>query len=483
MKRNRLRVALYIRVSSQEQATEGYSIGEQTERLKKYAEAMDWDIYKIYVDPGYSGGNTDRPGLNELIRDVETGDIDKVVVYKLDRLSRSQLDTLFLIEKVFLANETDFVSMSENFDTSTPFGRAMIGILAVFAQLEREQIKERMGMGKEAIAKMGKWNGGTEPIGYDYNIAESKLIVNEYEKMQILELYDLYLKGVSLRRIETIFIEKGYKHKHGVWDPKAMKRVLRNNLYLGFMKYKGVSYPGEHEPIIDEETYNKAVKLLDERVEAYKLTGIKAGGQTTFLGGIIYCKQCGAKYSKNDWKQPNGNTTKIYACYSRSKKVRKMVKDPNCKNKNWHRDELDGIIFDEIKKLAMDPNYIHELKADKVVTSDEPNKIDLIKKEIANVDAQISRFMDLYGIGKFTIEQVSDKVDPLNEQRKKLNKELELLNAEAGAISGERAIEILESFEDIIEVGDFDEIRMLIESLIYYIELDNDDVYIHWKFA
>jgi benzoyl-CoA reductase/2-hydroxyglutaryl-CoA dehydratase subunit BcrC/BadD/HgdB len=91
--------------------------------------------------------------------------------------------------------------------------------------------------------------------------------------------------------------------------------------------------------------------------------------------------------------------------------------------------------------------------------------------------------MDLYGIGKFTIEQVSDKVDPLNEQRKKLNKELELLNAEAGAISGERAIEILESFEDIIEVGDFDEIRMLIESLIYYIELDNDDVYIHWKFA
>lgn len=481
--RNVLRVALYIRVSSQEQATEGYSIGEQTDRLKKYAEAMGWDIYKIYVDPGYSGGNTDRPGLNELIRDVESGEIDKVVVYKLDRLSRSQKDTLILIEDVFKPNNVDFVSMSENFDTSTAIGSAVLGLLAVFAQLERSQIQERMGMGKEAIAKMGKWNGGTEPIGYDYNIAESKLVVNEYEKMQILELYDLYLKGTPLRTIETIFLNKGYKHKHGLWDPKSMKRVLRNNIYLGYMKYRGVSYPGEQEAIIDEETYNKAQQLLDERVEAYKLTGIKPGGQTTFLGGLLYCKQCGGKFAKNDWRQRTGKYTKIYGCYSRSKKVKKMVKDPNCKNKYWKRDELDGIIFDEIKKLAMDPSYIHELKTDKVTTSDEPNKIDIIKKEIANVDEQISRFMDLYGIGKFTIEQVSDKVDPLNEQRKKLIKELEVLNAEAGAISEERAIEILESFEDIIEVGDFDEIRLLIESLIYYIELDNDDVYIHWKFA
>jgi site-specific DNA recombinase len=98
--RNVLRVALYVRVSSQEQADEGYSIGEQTDRLKKYAEAMGWEIYKIYVDPGYSGGNMDRPGLNAMIKDVESGVIDTVVVYKLDRLSRSQFDTLYLIEKV-----------------------------------------------------------------------------------------------------------------------------------------------------------------------------------------------------------------------------------------------------------------------------------------------------------------------------------------------------------------------------------------------
>ena len=483
MKRNKIRVALYIRVSTAEQASEGYSVGEQTTRLKKYTEAMEWDIYKIYVDPGYSGGNTDRPGLSEMIRDVETGEIDKVVVYKLDRLSRSQLDTLYLIEKVFLAHNTDFVSMSENFDTSTPFGRAMIGILAVFAQLEREQIKERMGMGKEAIAKMGKWNGGTEPIGYDYNITESRLVTNEYEKMQVRELFDLYINGTPLRTIESIFMEKGYRHKHGVWNPNSMKRTLRNNIYLGYMKYAGVSYKGEHEIILDEETFEKAQKLLDERVEAYKLTGIKPGGQTTFLGGLLYCKQCGGKYAKNDWKQRDGKKTKIYACYSRSKKVRLMIKDPNCKNKNWNRDILDEIVFSEIKKLAVDPSYIREIQKEKSAIREEPNKIDIIRSEIAKIDDQISRFMDLYGIGRFTIEQVDGKVNPLNERKNALLKELSVLNAESGAITEEEAIEILESFEDVIERGEFDEIRLLIESLIYYIELDNEDVYIHWKFA
>ena len=122
-----LKVVIYVRVSTAEQAKEGYSIGEQIERLQKYCEAMGWEIVETFIDPGYSGGDTERPGLQAMIKTVETTDVDKVVVYKLDRLSRSQKDTLFLIEDVFLANNTDFVSMSENFDTSTPFGRAMIG--------------------------------------------------------------------------------------------------------------------------------------------------------------------------------------------------------------------------------------------------------------------------------------------------------------------------------------------------------------------
>lgn len=179
-----MKIALYPRVSTQEQALNGHSIDEQIERMNKYCEAMGWQVYKTYTDAGYSGANTDRPALKRMIKDIEAGKIDKVLVYKLDRLSRSQLDTLYLIEKVFLANNTDFVSMSENFDTSTPFGRAMIGILAVFAQLEREQIKERMMMGKEARAKKGHYHGSNcYPIGYDY--IDGHLVPLEFEAIQI----------------------------------------------------------------------------------------------------------------------------------------------------------------------------------------------------------------------------------------------------------------------------------------------------------
>ena len=164
-----IRVAVYVRVSTNEQAEEGHSIGVQTEKLQAYCVARGWEVFKVYTDPGFSGSNMDRPALKSLFSDIESGLINTVLVYKLDRLSRSQRDTLYMIEDVFLAQGVDFISMTENFDTSTPLGRAMIGILSVFAQLEREQIKERMAMGNIARAASGLWRGGSgAPIGYDY---------------------------------------------------------------------------------------------------------------------------------------------------------------------------------------------------------------------------------------------------------------------------------------------------------------------------
>ena len=222
----------YVRVSTQEQVN-GYSIGEQIDRLRKYCDAHDWYVANVYTDAGYSGGNTDRPALKEMIDDVKSGKGDCVVVYKLDRLSRSQKDTLQLIEDTFLKNGCDFVSLSENFDTATPFGRAMIGILAVFAQLEREQIKERMTMGLQARVKSGNWKGGIRPKGYDY--IDGKLVINEYEAMQIRELFDRFTKGESIHSIVNIFYEKGYVTS-GL-NPRGIKYMLTNKTYAGYVKY------------------------------------------------------------------------------------------------------------------------------------------------------------------------------------------------------------------------------------------------------
>ena len=144
--------------------------------------------------------------------------------------------------------------------------------------------------------------------------------------------------------------------------------------------------------------------------------------------------------------------------------------------------ELDEIVFNEIRKLAKDPRHITNLREDKKNNTDDPTKIDILRAEIQNLNEQISRFMDLYGIGKFTIDQVSGKVDPLNERKLGLERELEQLNAEAGVLSEEEAFEVIHAFADILDREDFDEIRLALETLIYYIELDEDDVYIHWKF-
>lgn len=147
------KAAIYIRVSTQEQATEGYSIQAQTDRLTKYVEAKDFILYKKYIDAGYSASKLERPAMQELIQDVQSKKVDVVIVYKLDRLSRSQKDTMYLIEDIFRPNDVELISMQESFDTSTAFGSATVGMLSVFAQLERKSISERMITGRVERAK------------------------------------------------------------------------------------------------------------------------------------------------------------------------------------------------------------------------------------------------------------------------------------------------------------------------------------------
>lgn len=473
------RVFIYVRVSTQEQAKEGYSIEEQIDRLKKYCDAHGWIIVKIYIDAGYSGGNTDRPDLQNMIKDIEARKGDSVLVYKLDRLSRSQKDTLELIEDVFLANNCDFVSMNENFDTSTPFGRAMIGILAVFAQLEREQIKERMSMGREGRAKEGKWMGGGHiPIGYEY--VDGHLVINDYEAMQIREIHDLFQQGCGISKIERIFHEKGYTQKHGNWHTRRIRDVMMNNLYVGKIKFNGQCFDGDHPPIIDEETFEKTIKLY----QSLDYSNYKNNGRTSYLGGLIFCKRCTARYVATSYrdKKDREKRWRYYSCHSRRKINRTMIKDPNCKNDNYRMEALDNIVFDEIRKLAVDPNYIHEIKKENY-SQEDIDKENILKKEIAKIDSQKSRFMDLYGIGEFTVDELQEKVAPLNDQKKRLEIELENLTADKSKMSEEEVFEIVSNFSDVIDRGDFEEIRLLVNSLIDRIEIDGDDVTFKWKFA
>lgn len=465
----KMRVGLYPRVSGHEQE-DNYSIPEQIDRMKKYCESRDWMVYKIYTDSAYSGSNMDRPGLQDMIKDCQNGKLDMVLVYKLDRLSRSQKDTLFLIEDVFEKNGVGFTSMTENFDTSTPHGKFIIGILSVFAQLEREKIKERTMIGKDSRAKEGKWHGGKwVPIGYDYENGD--LVPNEYEAMQVREIADLFLKGTHVRTIERMMTEKGYRHKHGEWDAKTIKRVLKNPVNIGMIKNRDKWHKGIHEPIIEQKTFDEIQKLMQDRREKYGA----ARPHQSLLGGILYCKNCGARYARQSY-----NGIYYYMCYSRSKKMKKMIKDPTCKNRNFRMEELEGIVLSEIHKLAFEPGHIEKVRENRPV-SDMTEKIKSITSEIAKIDTKISKMMDLYALGTIDLDVISEKVSGLNSTKTALTKELETMKVPApeNVMTDEQIRDTAALMEKDFPLEDK---RNILQSLIYYVEIDGENILIHWRF-
>ena len=466
-----MRVALYPRVSGHEQE-DNYSIPEQIERMKKYCESRDWMVYKIYTDSVQTGATMDRPGLQSMIKDIEDGKIDMVLVYKLDRLSRSQKDTLYLIEDVFDKHDVGFTSMTENFDTSSPFGKAVLGVLAVFAQLERDKITERTTMGKKARAAEGKWHGSKWiPIGYNYE--DGLLQVNDYEKMQILEIADLFLKRTPVRTIANMMTEKGYKHKYGKWEAKTIKRVLANPVNLGLIKDGDTLHPGLHDAIIEQEMYDAIQVIMNERKEQY---GSNARPHKSLLAGFLFCKHCGGRYAR----QTNSDGRQYYSCYSRNKSQKKMIKDQNCKNKNYRAEELDIAVLLELNKLAIDPEYIQIVRENKP-KNDVNEKIKSITSEIEKINSQISKMMDLYAMGSIDMDMISSKVAELNKTKSALQKEIDSLDVpDADEMTVEEIQSIASRMND--ENLTLADKRNIIQSLIYYIEIDGEKILIHWKF-
>lgn len=469
------RVFIYIRVSTSEQAEEGYSLSEQQERLIKYAEAMGWTIVRVFIDPGYSGATLERPGLDELIASIKETDI--VLVDKLDRLSRSLFDTLYLIQKVFEPAGVAFVSKNEAFDTSTTFGMAMVGILAIFAELERKRIKERMMDGRNGRAKEGKWHGA-EPIGYDYDKTTGLLNVNSYEAMQVQEAFELAANRVPLAEIARELSGKGYRTKYGPWQTQTLRSVLINRALIGEVKHKDEYYEGLHTPIIDLDLFNAVQVIMAERsVENDKYRPGKRYASP--LGGIIWCAHCGAKYhQRSAGPNKDGAWRRYYMCYSRSKADKKLIKDPNCVNKNYRDRDLEKIVYDEIKKLKSDTSYIDRLRQ----SVDTGPKEETLKARIAQLSAQISRFMDLYGIGKLSIDDIGAKIEPLSEEKKRLEAELKTLQAVVPTISNDRIRALADIFEDVLATGDCYAIRDAVVELVNHIEIDGEKVYIHWNF-
>lgn len=478
-----IRAGIYVRVSTREQAEEGYSVGAQLDKLRLYCASRDWIVAKEYVDAGYTGSNMDRPGMRDLIRDVGHKALDMVAVYKLDRLSRSQKDTLYLIEDVFRPAKIGFISMQENFDTSTPFGIATVGILSVFAQLERSQIAERMMLGKTARAESGQYlNHARPPIGYEYDPAEGRLKVIEYEAMQVKKIYDLFVReGLSIWKIGEI-MRASYTTRYGGYTSAAdtVRKILSNPVYTGRFTYGGKIYQSNHEQIINRETFDLAQKRMQEtkRQNAARGKG-KPFASTTLLGGLLWCAACGARFG-GDTQQHSykGKRYKkqLYVCYTRKKNPR-MMRAESCDMRYVSREELDAFVWDEILSLSL-----RIRQSDEITPPDNgAEERQILAKEMEDVDKRIMRLMDLYSVGSVPSDLLAVKMDDLNKEREKLADQLDALEEKQAPDLKEMEEKLLTA-KDIKEKGTLAEQRSLVFALIERITIDQDTIRIKYRF-
>lgn len=475
------KVAIYVRVSTTNQAEEGYSIDGQLDSLTKYCEAMGWSVYQKYIDAGFSGGKLERPDILKLIKDAKRGVFDTVLVYKLDRLSRNVQDTLYLVKEVFNKNEVHFVSLQENLDTSSAMGNLFLTLLSAIAEFEREQIKERMQLGKIGRAKSGKsmmW--AKVAYGYTYHVGTGEMTVNQSEAIVVRKVFNSYLNGRSITKLRDDLNQK--YPKTPAWSYRTIRQMLDNPVYCGYNKYKGVIYLGNHEAIISEDVYNQVQgEIKIRQIKAYAQNKNPRPFQSKYmLSGIGQCGYCKAPLKsllRNTKK--DGTRTVRYECHQRRpKKIRGVTTyndNKKCNSGIYSKDDLEAYVLESISKLQTDSDYIDEL------FDNEPEKLDreAINKEIETLSNKISKLNDLYINNLITLDDLKNQSSTFNDKIEILKDELANDPALKHQENKQKMLKILDT-KDVFEM-DYEEQKMLVRALIDKVQVTSDSIKILWK--
>jgi len=247
MTQNSPKAAIYVRVSTREQAQEGLSIDAQIDKCKSFCNARDWDVSKVYRDAGYSAGSLNRPALELMLRDAQEQKFNIILVYKIDRFSRKLKDLIMVLDDLKI-KKINFTSVTEQIDTTSAMGEAFFQIIGVFAQLERGMVKERVELAFERKIKFGEALFRA-PLGYIYQ--NKKLVPDRENKDKIREIFEMHSKGINYKAICD---------KYNL-SPSTFYQIIKNPIYLGKIKYKGKLFQGKHNALISEELYNIANKI------------------------------------------------------------------------------------------------------------------------------------------------------------------------------------------------------------------------------
>jgi len=369
-----VKVAVYARVSTQEQAVEGTSLEHQQEQLEFYCQAQDWQIFQTYVDPGYTGKDAERPGLKRLLADAKLGLFEKVVVFKLDRLSRN-LRLLLEVEEKLKECSVALFSIKESIDTSFAIGRTVFQVLGLVSEWERDAIIERTKAGRLQRYKEGRWGPGNTPYGYKYDRETKKLVISEVEARIVRLIYEEYANGKSMVRIANMLNDEKVppRRKDGKgWRNNSVRDVLLNpaykgtqivNIHKGEHRIKGRNYSNlpedavtiEVPAVIGEGLWNTA----QERRKNNKHLQPPRNGHW-LLQGLITCGLCGYGFRTEVTR-----TKRRYGCRGHLKYTH-IDGSPRCTSPRLDAEWIEEQVWQRIEAIINDPNRLESLLKDTV---------------------------------------------------------------------------------------------------------------------
>ena len=441
---------IYVRVSTDEQAREGYSIRAQEEKLRAYAMLKDWDIYSVYSDEGISGKDIDgRPAIKQLITDITSGKVKNVLVYKIDRLTRSTKNLIELVE-LFNNHHCAFNSLQESIDTGSATGRMFLKIIGIFAEFERENLAERVRLGIERKAKEGYAIGNfSSSFGYSRENGNRIQAVEEEEAATVRRIFDMYLNGnCSYRKIvDTLNAENVSTKFKKKWAAGTIRRILSNPNYIGKVRYsiedatRYFEVDGHHKAIIDETTYYQVQEKIS-KIE--RLSHTKHPTSGVYFCGILYCHICGAKYSthwnyKGKWKAGERRPA-AYPSYRCRDTFNKDGKD--CTAKIIAHTKVERAFAQYIAHYE-DFNVIDDAKADNPQT-DNSAEISNITAEVRQIEKKTAEIMSLFVSNTIDFTTYQGMVKISNERRGKLEVRLILLE------NAQKSKEVIYTPSDIV---------------------------------
>jgi len=401
-----VRCAIYTRKSTEEGLQQEFNtLDAQRESGEAYIAAQKHEGWVClpdrYDDGGFTGGNMDRPAVQRLLKDMEAGKVDCVVVYKVDRLSRSLMDFARIME-TFENHHVSFVSVTQQFNTSTSMGRLMLNVLLSFAQFEREIISERTRDKIAAARRKGKWSGGKPLLGYDMVALPggTRLMVNEAEAAQVRAIFELYLQQEGLIATLKELDQRGWHSKQWItrkgvarggrpFDKNSLFKLLTNVTYLGKVTYHDEIHPGEHPAIVDEQIWQRVQSILHRNGRSGGAPVKNKHG--ALLKGLLRCVPCNCAMTHGFSSKGPSKRYRYYICLNAMKRGWHV-----CPSKSVPAGEIERFVVERIKCIGRDPGVL----AETIRQAQEQNKRDLaalgeeqriLDKDMAKRSAEVRR--------------------------------------------------------------------------------------------